>query len=141
MTILGVTFWATLEQTMKDTWKRLTGKVQRAGKASLHSGPLPGYTGALCQHHSPVQILVYCAALAGPKNIHTTDNRHYIVYLERNSLPSACINTTTTETNGRMGDSGYCSEVYGASPTSYVPARLTEWNGDSNMVTHLEPHW
>jgi len=27
VTILGVTFWGTTEQTMKDTWTRVTGKV------------------------------------------------------------------------------------------------------------------
>jgi len=28
VTILGVTFWGTIEQTMKDSWERLTGKVR-----------------------------------------------------------------------------------------------------------------
>jgi len=71
----------------------------RAGKASLNSVPLPDGTDELCQHFSPVQNL------SGPKHIHiTTDKRHYIVYLDMNSLPSACINTTSTKTNGRMWD-------------------------------------
>jgi len=64
-----------------------------------------------------------------------------MVYLERNSLQSACINTTTTKTNGRMGDAGYCGAVYGTSPIPFVPARPTEWNGDCSMVTDLEPYW
>ena len=105
VTILGVTFWGTIEQTMEDSWARLT---EKADKLSLHSGPLSGSTDALCQNFSPVQNLVYRLNPSGSKHIHTTnDNRHYIVYLERNSLPSACINTTTTKTNGKMGDAGY----------------------------------
>jgi len=92
--------------------ERLLGTINRegtsAGKASLHSGPLPGSKDALCQHFSPVQNLVYRPNLAGPKHIHTTtDNSYYMVYLERNSIPSACINTTTTKINERMGDAGY----------------------------------
>ena len=57
--------------------------------------------------YRPVQNLVYSPNLTGPKHIHTSDNRHYMVYLESNGLPSACINTTTTKTNGIMGDRGY----------------------------------
>jgi len=64
-----------------------------------------------------------------------------MVYLERNSLPSACINTTTTKKKkGKMGDAGYCGEVYGASILC-VPVRPTEWNSDCSMFTDLEPHW
>jgi len=88
--------------------KALNREVTSVGKARLHSGPLPGKTDAWSQHFSPVQNLVYRPNLAGPKHIHTTtDNCHYMVYVERNSLPSACINTTTTKTNGRMGEAGY----------------------------------
>jgi len=32
VTILGVTFWGTIEQTMKDSWARLTGKVRAQAK-------------------------------------------------------------------------------------------------------------
>jgi len=103
---------------MKDSWARVTGKVGAQAKRTYTRGP----------------------KLAGPKHIHTTtDNRHYMVYLEQNSLPSACINTTTTKINGRMGDAGYCGEVYGAST---IPcARPTQWNGDCSMVTDLQLHW
>ena len=73
--------------------ERFLGIINRectsAGKASLHSGSLPGNTDALCQHFSPVQNLVYGQNLAGPKHIRTTiDNHHYMVYLKKNSLPS-----------------------------------------------------
>jgi len=91
--------------------ERLLDTINREGKsaekANLHSGPLRGNTDALCEHFSPVQNMVYRANLAGPKHIHTTTaNRHYMVYLERNSLPSACINATTAKTYGGMGDAG-----------------------------------
>jgi len=92
------------------------------GKVSLHSGLLPGNTEALCQHFSPIKNIVYHADLAGPKHIHTTTyNRLYMQYLERKSLPSAYMIITTTETNGRMGDAGYCSVVYGATPIPMNP--------------------
>jgi hypothetical protein len=40
VTILGVTFWSIIEQTMKDTWERLTGKVRMQAKRAyaLQSG-------------------------------------------------------------------------------------------------------
>ena len=54
--------------------ERRLGKINKEGacadKASLHSGPLPGNTDALCQHFSPDQNLVYRADLAGPKHIY-----------------------------------------------------------------------
>ena len=100
-------FLGTIEQTMR-LLSTINGEGTSAGKSSLHSGPLSGKTDALCQHFSPVQNLVYRPNFADPNHIHTTtDNRHYMVYLERKNIPSARINTTTTKTNGRMGDAGY----------------------------------
>jgi len=39
VTILGVTFWGTIEQTMKDSWARLTGKVRAQAKRAYIRGP------------------------------------------------------------------------------------------------------
>ena len=39
VTILGVTFWGTIEQTMKDSWVRLTGKVRAQTKRACTPGP------------------------------------------------------------------------------------------------------
>ena len=75
VTILGVTFWGTIEQTMK-ALGTINMEGTSAGKASLHSGPLPANTNALCQHFSPIEHLVHRANLAVPKHIHATDNRH-----------------------------------------------------------------
>lgn len=37
------------------------------------------------------------------EHIHpTNDDSHYLVHLERSSLPNACINSSKTETNGRL---------------------------------------
>jgi len=89
VTILGVTFWGTIEQTMKDSWARVTGKVRAQTKRAYNRGPC-------WQHGCIMSTLFFCTKsgippnLAGPKHIHTTtDNRHYmvLVYLERNSLP------------------------------------------------------
>ena len=39
VTISGVTFWGTIEQTMKDSWARLTGKVRAHTKRAYTLGP------------------------------------------------------------------------------------------------------
>jgi len=39
VTILGVTFWGTIEETMKDFWARLTGKVRAQAKGAYTRGP------------------------------------------------------------------------------------------------------
>ena len=39
VTILGVTFWDKIEQTMKDSWARLTGKVRAQAKRAYTRGP------------------------------------------------------------------------------------------------------
>ena len=39
VTILGVTFWGTIEQTMKDSWARLRGKVRVQAKRAYTRGP------------------------------------------------------------------------------------------------------
>ena len=39
VTILGVTFWGTIEQTKKDTWARLTGKIRAQAKRAYTRGP------------------------------------------------------------------------------------------------------
>ena len=39
VTILGVTFWGTIQQTTKDTWARLTEKLRRQAHAAYNKGP------------------------------------------------------------------------------------------------------
>ena len=39
VTILGVTFWGTIEQKMKNTWARLTGKPRAQVKRAYTRGP------------------------------------------------------------------------------------------------------
>ena len=39
VTILGFTFWGTIEQTMKESWARLTGKVRAQTKRAYTRGP------------------------------------------------------------------------------------------------------
>jgi hypothetical protein len=38
-TILGITFWATIDQTTRDTWARITGKVRMQAKKAYDRGP------------------------------------------------------------------------------------------------------
>ena len=39
VTILGVTFWGTIEQTMKNTWARVTGKVRAQARRTYARDP------------------------------------------------------------------------------------------------------
>jgi len=39
VTILGVTVWGTIEQKLKDSWARLTGKVLAQAKRAYTRGP------------------------------------------------------------------------------------------------------
>jgi hypothetical protein len=39
VTILGITFWATIDQTTKDTWARITGKVRMQAKKAYDRDP------------------------------------------------------------------------------------------------------
>jgi len=108
VTILGVTFWGTIEQTLKDSWTRLRGKVRVQAKRAYTRGPCLATRMRYVITFLLSKIWYTCPNPAAPKHIHTTtDNSHYLVHLERNSLPSACINTTTTKAKRRMGNAGY----------------------------------
>jgi len=97
-------YWANDERRLGASNK----EGESAVTGSLRSGPLPDKSDALYQHLSLVQYLVYCANPADPKHIHPTiDNSHWMLHLERSSLPSACFDTTTTKTNARIWDEWY----------------------------------
>ena len=102
-TILGITFWGTIEQTMKTP-----GRAERLRCERKQSEPT---LGALAWQPACVMSTPFSCPKSGiprkscrPEHIHpTNDSSQCLVHLERSSLPSACIDTTTTKTNERMG--------------------------------------
>ena len=108
VTILGVTFWGTIEQRMIDSWERLTGKVRVPAKRAYTRGPCLATRMRYVNTFLLSKIWYTAQILPAPKHIHTTiDNSHYLVHLERNSLSSVGINPTMTKAKGRMGNAGY----------------------------------
>jgi len=122
--------------------ERLLGTINRegpsAGKASLHSGPFPGSTDALCQHFSRVKNLVPPQILPAA-NIYTQLTTAITWNMWRGTVFPVPV--STLQRPKQMGDTGYSGEVYGTSPMPYVPARPTELNGDCSVVIDMEPHW
>jgi len=70
VTILGVTFWGIIEQKMKDSWARLTGKLRAQAKRAYIRGPCletrMGYVNTF-----PLSKIWYTAQILPAPNIYT----------------------------------------------------------------------
>ena len=141
VTILGVTFWGTIDQTMKDSWERLTRKVKAQAKRAYTWGPCLATR------------MRYVNTFSCPKSGIPRKSSRLQTYKHNNWQPplhgisgeeqsSECLYHHCNDQNKwEDGDAGYWGKVYGANPIPYLPVRPMEWNSDCSMVTDLEPHW
>jgi len=130
----------TIEQTVKDSWARLIGKVRAQANRAFTLGRCLATRMGHVNTFFLSKIWYTAQNLPAPNKYTQQLTTAIRWYIWRGTFFRVSVSTLRRpKPNGRMGDAGYWVEVYGASPIPYVPARPTERNGDWRMVTDLEP--
>jgi len=85
VTIIGVTFWGTIEQTMKHSWARLTGTARAQAKRAYTRGPCLA-TRMLYVNTFLLSKIWYTAQIPPAPNIHTQLTNAVTWYIWRGTV-------------------------------------------------------
>ena len=104
VTILGITFWATIYQTTKDTWARITGKVRTQAKKAYDRDPCLARRIQYVHNCLKSKLWYTAQILLTHQTVHATlDYSRDVVHLEGNNFQSETLNSTAPEEDGRDG--------------------------------------
>jgi hypothetical protein len=137
VTVLGITFWATIDQTTA----RITGKVRMQAKKAYERDTCLARR-IQYVHNCLLAKLWYTAQIPPLARPYSAINYSCdMVYMERSSLQSETINPTAPETDGGNGADRHCREVSGSPPLPDVSTRSQRQDDYGRLDAVLEPHW